>query len=175
MSKCEFEKATVTYLGTEVGQGKVQLPAAKISAVAKYPVPTTKRQQQHFLGLAGYFTAFCRKFATIVSPLTDLFSSARKLVWDSKCNQAFQAVKAVLCNSPVLAAPNLAVPFKLEVDASGTGASAVLIQEDSAGIDHPVCYFSKNLSQTQQNYNSVEKEALALLWANQGNGGEKRN
>ncbi|KAF0032191.1 hypothetical protein F2P81_014481 [Scophthalmus maximus] len=48
---------------------------------------------------------------------------------------------------------------ELEVDASGTGAGAVPIQEDSAGVD-----FSKTFSKTQQNYSTFEKEALALLW-----------
>lgn len=64
----------------------------------------------------------------------------------------------------VLAAPIFAAPFKLEVDASAAGAGALLLQEDSAGIDHPVCYFSKMFSRAQDNYSTIEKEALALLW-----------
>ncbi|KAL7835136.1 hypothetical protein SRHO_G00293830 [Serrasalmus rhombeus] len=56
-------------------------------------------------------------------------------------------------------------PFKLEVDASATGAGAVLLQEDSSGIDHPVCYYSKKFVKHQLNYSTIEKEALALLLA----------
>ncbi len=37
------------------------------------------------------------------------------------------------------------------------------LQEDRAGIEHPVCYFSKKFSKSQQNYSAIEKEALALV------------
>lgn len=43
LAKCEFAKATVAYLGKVVGQGKVCAVQAKVSAVQKYPVPTTKK------------------------------------------------------------------------------------------------------------------------------------
>ncbi|KAL2099579.1 hypothetical protein ACEWY4_003973 [Coilia grayii] len=75
------------------------------------------------------------------------------------------ATKALLCCSPVLAAPNFDLPFKLEVDASATGAGAVLLQEGTDGLDHPVCYFSKKFLKHQLNYSTIEKEALALLLA----------
>nr|XP_020516176.1 uncharacterized protein LOC110005075 [Labrus bergylta] len=39
-------------------------------------------------------------------------------------------------------APNFEKPFKLQVDASGVGAGAVLLQGKGA-IDHPVCFFSR--------------------------------
>lgn len=55
--------------------------------------------------------------------------------------------------------------FKLEVDASATGAGAVLLQEDSQGIDHPVCYFSRKFDKHQLRYSTIEKETLALLLA----------
>ncbi len=66
---------------------------------------------------------------------------------------------------PILAAPNLTRPFKLEVDASACGTGAVLEQEDEQSIDHPVCYFSKKLNHHQLNYSTIEEEALALLLA----------
>ncbi len=77
----------------------------------------------------------------------------------------FNAAKDILCNAPVLSAPNFALPFKLQVDASSVGAGAVLLQEDRDGIDHPVCYYSKKFSKCQQRYSTIEKEALALLLA----------
>ncbi len=61
--------------------------------------------------------------------------------------------------------PIFSSPFQLQVDASATGAGAVLLQEDQAGIEHPVSFFSKKFSKSQQNYSTIEKEALALLLA----------
>lgn len=44
IAKCEFAQATVTYLGKEVGQGQVRPVAAKVSAIAEFPIPTTRRE-----------------------------------------------------------------------------------------------------------------------------------
>lgn len=41
LAKSEFGKATVTYLGREVGQGRVWPVEEKVSAMANFPVPTT--------------------------------------------------------------------------------------------------------------------------------------
>jgi len=51
------------------------------------------------------------------------------------------------------------------IDASDIGAGAVLQQEDSEGIDHSVCYFSKKFEEHQQKYSTIEKEALSQLFA----------
>lgn len=65
----------------------------------------------------------------------------------------------------MLSAPNFSLPFKLEIDASAVGAGAVLLQEDTLGIDHPVSYFSRKFNKHQLGYSTVEKETLALLLA----------
>lgn len=44
----------------------------------------------------------------------------------------------LLCVAPVLVAPHIDQPFKLEVDASLVKAGAVLLQ-DREGVDRPVC------------------------------------
>lgn len=71
----------------------------------------------------------------------------------------------LLSTEPVLAAPQLDQPFKLQVDASQVGAGAVLLQTDEKDIDRPVCYFSKKFNRYQFNYSTIEKEALASIWA----------
>ncbi len=103
------------------------------------------------------FCWLCRNFACIVSPLTDLLSGSKSFVWTPECERAFVAAKDILCNAPVLFAPNFDLPFKLQLDVSATGAGAVQIQEDVEGVEHPVSYYS--------NYSTIEKEALALLLA----------
>ncbi len=49
-------------------------------------------------------------------------------------------------------------------DASGTGAGALLLQDEN-GIYHPMCFFFKKFNRHQCNYSTIEKEALALLLA----------
>ncbi len=91
--------------------------------------------------MAGYYRGFCYNFATVVSSLTDLLSTSRKFDWDARCDHAFTAVKDLLCNAPVLLAPDFTQSFQLNV-----GAGGVLMQEDDSGIEHPVSYFSKKFS-----------------------------
>ena len=118
-----------------------------------------------FLGMAGYYRRFCRKFSVIVEPLTNVLHKDKKFEWQEKCEVAFEKVKAMLMHKPVLCAPNFQKPFKLAVDASDVGAGAVLLQEDVNGVEHPVCYFSKKFEKGQKNYCTSEKELLALVLA----------
>ena len=51
------------------------------------------------------------------------------------------------------------------MDASDHATGAVLLQEGSDDILHPVCYLSTKFKTHQRNYSTIEKEALALLIA----------
>ncbi len=62
-------------------------------------------------------------------------------------------------------APDVTHPFSLYVDASDVAVGAVLVQDDSANVEHPVAYFSKKLNKHQIRYSTIEKEALSLLLA----------
>ncbi len=97
--------------------------------------------------------------------MTDLLSNKRRFEWSDDCEHAFLAAKDLLLHAPILAAPDFRQAFKLEIDASFSGAGAVLLQLDDKGFEHPVCYFSKKFSKCQLNYSTVEKETLALVLA----------
>ncbi|XP_037615670.1 uncharacterized protein LOC119482245 [Sebastes umbrosus] len=165
LAKCDFGKGTVLYLGQQVGQGRVRPADAKVAAIAAFPVPTTRRELRRYLGMAGFFRRYCMNFSTVAAPLTTLTSPSKPFVWTDECQKSFESLKALLCCGPVLSAPNFSLPFKVEVDASGVGAGAVLLQEDTQGVDHPVSYFSRKFNKHQLKYSTIEKEALALLLA----------
>ena len=99
LTKCEFARATVTYLDRVVGQGQVRPVDAKVQTVEQYPVPTTKKELMRFLGLVGYYRGFCRNFSTVVAPLTDLLKGKVKFVWSPVCIKAFEQVKMLLCSA----------------------------------------------------------------------------
>lgn len=102
-AKCEFGRATVTYLGKQVGHGQVMVLDAKVNVVLSYLVPTTRRELHRFLGMTGYYRCFCRNFSVVVAPLTKLYSSVFPFVWTEECECAFNAAKSLLCSAPVLA------------------------------------------------------------------------
>ncbi len=165
LAKCEFvAKATVRYLGKEVGQSKVHSVQAKVLAIQQFPSPSTKKELMRFLGMVGYYRGLCSNFSTVVSPLTDLLKSSVKFDWSENCQRAFENVK-LLTTAPVLAAPRLDMPFKLQVDASQVGAGAVLLQTGENGLDYPVSFFSRKFNTYQKHYSVIEKEALSLIWA----------
>lgn len=61
LAKCEFARATVTYLGKVVGQGQVKPVYTKVEAIVSFPPPLTRRELCCFLGMVGYYRNFCKK------------------------------------------------------------------------------------------------------------------
>ncbi|TWW54105.1 hypothetical protein D4764_0211250 [Takifugu flavidus] len=68
------------------------------------------------------------QWETLTLCLNGLLSEKAKFEWSPLCQQAFEEVKLVISSAPVLAAPRMGEPFKLQVDASKLGAGAVLLQ-----------------------------------------------
>jgi hypothetical protein len=52
------------------------------------------------------------------------------------CQEAFEKIKHALINAPVLATPELGMPFEMVSDASGVQLAAVLLQDG-----HPIYSF----------------------------------
>ena len=73
-------------------------------------------------------------------------------MWFTSCQNAFTRVRSVLMSVPVMLVPNFQKQFMLMVDATGVGAGAVLMQFDSDGIEHPICYFSCTASEELFHY-----------------------
>ena len=165
LSKCEFVKAEVQYLGYIVGHGRVVPPQAKIEAINSFSRPQCRRALQRFLGMIGYYRRFIKDYSTVLAPLTDLLKKDVKWNWSEKCEHAFKAVKSMLSNFPILRAPDFERPFSLAVDASKVGVGAVLLQPDDLDVEHPVSYFSKKFNKAQQNYSVIEQELLAIILA----------
>ena len=111
LAKCEFGKATVTYLGKQVGHGQVRPLEAKVAAIVGFPAPTTSHDLRRFLGMAGYYRSFCRNFSVVVVPLTlqiNLLSGPQTANMHLRLLSSYYAV--------CLYSP-LQTWFKLEVDA----------------------------------------------------------
>ena len=165
--KWQFAMAQCVYLGHVVGNGLICPEQSKMEAVEVFPVPETKKQVRSFLGLTGYYRKFIPNYVQIAAPLTDLTrkNSATQVKWTSECNEAFKALKQLLCSAPVLRSPDFTREFVLQSDASDRGVGAVLSQLDDEGDDHPVTFFSRKLLPREEKYSTIEKECLAIKLA----------
>ena len=68
-AKCQWRAHTLTYLGYEVGVGKLSIPEARIKAIQDYRWPSTKTGLKSFLGTTGYYWRFFPHYARKAGPL----------------------------------------------------------------------------------------------------------
>ncbi|GBN96450.1 Retrovirus-related Pol polyprotein from transposon 17.6, partial [Araneus ventricosus] len=161
--KCKFLRRKVEFLGHVVENGTVRPSVAKTIAVKKFPVPTTVKQVQSFLGLTGYFRKFIPAYSKIVKPLSDLIRSDNPFVFEQPQMEAFEKLKKLLTESPVLSIFQQGKTTELHTDASQQGYGAVLLQEAEDGKLHPVQYMSKKITPAEEKYSSYELEVLAVV------------
>ncbi|GBM08831.1 Transposon Tf2-9 polyprotein [Araneus ventricosus] len=161
--KCQFLRRKVEFLGHVVENGTVRPSVAKTIAVKKFPVPTTVKQVQSFLGLTGYFRKFIPAYSKIAKPLSDLIRSDNPFVFEQPQIEAFEKLKKLLTESPVLSIFQQGKTTELHTDASQQGYGAVLLQEAEDGKLHPVQYMSKKTTPAEEKYSSYELEVLAVV------------
>ena len=70
----------------------------------------------------------------------------------------------MLLSNPVLKLPELGKDFVLRTDASDIDIGAALMQEQDGKL-FPVSYASRKLLSREQNFSTIERECLAIVWA----------
>ena len=66
--KCTFFHEQVPYLGHIVSRDGIKPDPEKVQKVSTWPVPTTTKEVQKFLGFATYYRRFIRNFAQKAKP-----------------------------------------------------------------------------------------------------------
>jgi len=74
--------------------------------------------------------------------------------------------KEALASPAVLKFPDPSKPYVLYTEASDQGLGAVLTQKDENDEERPICFVSRNIQGAELNYPRVEKELLAVVFAN---------
>ncbi|XP_053989985.1 uncharacterized protein LOC128882411, partial [Hylaeus volcanicus] len=97
----------------------------------RFPKPQSVKQLQSFLGLSGYFRKFIPHYSIIVRPLTNLLKADVKFHFGDQELIAFEQLKSILSNKPVLKLYKTSADTELHTDASMFGFGAVLMQRDN--------------------------------------------
>ena len=155
-SKCEFFKRRLEYLGHIVSEKGIETNPKKIEAIQKWPIPTNITETRSFLGLCNYYRKFIKDYAKIAKPLYKLISgeNAKKknneIEWTSECRFAFDLLKKLCTEAPVLAYADYTKTFKVHTDASEEGLGAVLYQNQDDGTSRVIAYVSRSLKKSEQ-------------------------
>lgn len=167
LEKCHFARPSLKYLGYIVDKYGLRTDPDKVSAILDYPRPNTFTELKRFIGLASWYRRFVENFAIVAAPLHDLTKGGKKgrlITWNKEAERAFTNLKTALTTTPVLSCPDFTREFKIQCDASNKGVGAVLIQ-DIDGIEKPIAYISRKLSERETRYSTSERELLSVIYA----------
>lgn len=175
LSKCQFARQEVEFLGHYVGRRGVRMVEGKVTAIQEWKKPECQKEVEQFLGLAGYYRRFISNFSKIASPLSELCGTLSKskkgatkkppqkaFVWGEEQQEAFEKLKKAVSTAPCLAIPDPTKEFIVHTDASGYATGAALMQKFDEGM-RPIAFLSKKMNKAERNYPVHEQELLAIL------------
>jgi cleavage and polyadenylation specificity factor subunit 1 len=167
-AKTVFGVASLDFLGHHVDKDGIYPLEEKVQVIRDFPLPTTQQKLREFLGLVNFYHRFIPTCANTLQPLNALLakskSTTKTVVWNDAANVAFSTIKEALANATLLAHPEPDAPTCIMTDASDVAVGAVL-QQHINGQWCPISYFSKTLKPPETNYNTFDRELLAVYLA----------
>eukprot|EP00253_Pinus_taeda_P028570 PITA_28570 len=84
LSKCEFGKTSLNYLGHIVGGSELKIDPSKVEVIVNWPKPKSATEVRSFLGEAQYWRKFIANFSLIAIPLHALIGLNKVFQWGGK-------------------------------------------------------------------------------------------
>lgn len=136
----------------------------KVRDIQEAPAPSNISEVRSFLGMVNFCWRFIPDLTNLTKHLRELTKSATTWQWGPDQEQAFKDSKAALSAVTTLSYFDPARPTNVAVDASPYGLGAVLTQQRNEEWA-PIAYASRSLTETEQRYSQIEREAIAIQWA----------
>jgi len=165
LEKCEFARDQVEFLGFIIGRKSLQMDPAKLNTIKQWPIPSSVKDIESFLGFCNFYRRFISHYAKIARPLTLLtHNNAHFDLSDpSLAYKAFRSLQASFLSAPLLRHFDPDQQIRLITDSSGYALAVQLCQRDDDGHLHPVAFYSRQLSPAEVNYQTYDQEMLAVV------------
>lgn len=160
LTKCEFLQKEILFLGHRISAKGLRMDPDKVKAILEWPDLTSVSDVLSFLGLVNFYHKYLGHLAEIAAPLSDLLKDENPFVWGPEQVQAFQKLKEVVANDPILSHFTPTDPVEVHCDASNKAVGATMVQNG-----RPVAFESRKLSGAELNYPTHDKELLAIVHA----------
>ena len=81
LSKCQFFKTQLHYLGLKISADGLELPPETLDAIKKLAPAKNVDEAHQILGLLGYYWSFMPAFTDITIPITNLLKKNVPFNW----------------------------------------------------------------------------------------------
>ncbi|KAK7590526.1 hypothetical protein V9T40_002139 [Parthenolecanium corni] len=169
LDKCSFFESSAKYLGYVIDRQGISPDPARAEAITQYTRPTDKKSARSFLGVVGYYRNHIHRCSDLEVPLRDLTRIDTPFVWEGKHQIAFDLLKRQIAKRLLNVHPDWSKPFFIATDASNYAIAGMIIQIRDDGQQDVVAMCSRMLNKAERNYQTFEKELLAMVYTLQKN------
>ena len=167
--KCTFGKTSISWFGYVFSKSGMSADPDKIKAIKLEGKPGSKDEVKSFLQACQFNARFMydsdKAYAQLTKPLRMLTHKNARFNWTSDCQEAYDAIMKAMTSE------NALHPFDPKrrtihvSDAGPEGLAARIFQVDEETGDWlPIDHTSRSLTDTEEKYSQIEKEALAQSW-----------
>src|SRR5258705_5838983 len=137
----------------------------KVAMIQNWPEPRNVHDIQSFLGFANFYCCFIADYSQMTLPLMNLCKKTTPWNFREREMTTFQTLKNAFSTAPVLChwAPDLRM--MVETDASDHAIAGILSVTTKDNEIRPVAFFSHSLQGAEKNYDTHDKELLAIFEA----------
>ncbi len=125
MSKCEFLKSHVDYVGQDLWPDGNSPAQSKFSMITNWPTPRTLDSLHSFMSLCNFYAKYCPYFEVNLTPFCTLLKTGTQRdtkiptePWTTEFDTLFTKLKVDLTSFPVLARFDSTKPVFLKTDYS---------------------------------------------------------
>ena len=156
--KIQFKQSQVSFYGHCWSKHSISPDLKKIEALNHMEFPLDKETMRSFL-IINYLNRYSALSAHLTAPLSALTHQAMDYKPGKVHFETFNRLKVEIFNMKALPYFDVNAETTLQTDASKKGLGACLIQKGKV-----ICYASRALTKTEQNYQNLEREALGTIW-----------
>ena len=159
LERIQFKQSQVSFYGHCWLKHRISPDPKKIQALNHMDFPPDKETMRSFLGMINYLNRYSALSAHLTAPLSVLTHQAVDYKPGKVHLENFNQLKLEISNMKALPYFDVNAETTLQMDASKKGLGACLIQKGKV-----MCYASRALTETEQNYQNLEQEALGTIW-----------
>ena len=165
VEKYEFHSELVEYLEYILSPSSLTMSNGKVKIIQDWLELKKVNDIQYFLGFANFYCRFIFNYSDIVIPLIYLIWKDISWKFNFSYHNAFNSLKKAFTSAPILTHWISDAQLIVETDASDYALTAILSICNKENEVHLVAFHSHTFTMAELNYNTYDKELLAIFEA----------